>query len=168
MITISNTRNHDKYKVVSAHGSRIAKINRSRTHGCNLTFDPLKINRSRASNETIKQFLPIKSPRLGQGHKHLNRHHASDYPLVLHCNKLSILIGNRLAHKLRTSLSTGEYSNHDCTCWVVLHESSISFLAIKLLKLHNLFEHNTDYLMSLPTGVLLLHALQQLKLDLRS
>ena len=32
--------------------------------------------------------------------------------------------------------------------------------------LHNLFEHNTDYLMSYPTGVLLLHVLQQLKLDL--
>ena len=30
-------------------GSRIAKINRSRTHGCNLTFDPLKIKCSRAS-----------------------------------------------------------------------------------------------------------------------
>ena len=37
------------------------------------------------------------------------------------------------------------------------------FYAIKL-KLHNLFEHNTDYLMSCPTGVLLLHVLQQLKL----
>ena len=29
------------------------------------------------------------------------------------------------------------------------------------IKLHNLFEHNTDYLMFCPTGVLLLHALQQ-------
>ena len=35
--------------------------------------------------------------------------------------------------------------------------------AIKLLKLHNLFEDSTDYLMSCSTGVLLL---QQLKLDL--
>ena len=49
----------------------------------------------------------------------------------------------------------------------VLHESSISFLAIKLLKLHNVFEHNTVYLMSCPTGVLLLRVLQQLELDLR-
>ena len=30
-------------------GSRIAKINRSRTQGCNLTFDPLKIKSLRAS-----------------------------------------------------------------------------------------------------------------------
>ena len=29
--------------------SRIAKINQSRTHSCNLTFDPLKIKCSRAS-----------------------------------------------------------------------------------------------------------------------
>ena len=38
----------------------------------------------------------------------------------------------------------------------------ISFLAINF-KLHNLFEHSTDYLMSCPTDVLLLHALQILK-----
>ena len=29
----------------------------------------------------------------------------SDYPLVLHCNKLLVIVGNRLAHKLRASLS---------------------------------------------------------------
>ena len=36
------------------------------------------------------------------------------------------------------------------------------FLCYKI-EFHNLFEHNTDYLMSCSTGVLLLHALQQLK-----
>ena len=30
----------------------------------------------------------------------------SDYPLVLHCNKLFVIVGNGLAHKLRASLST--------------------------------------------------------------
>ena len=35
-------------------GSRIAKINRSRTHGCNLTFDP---SAQEPQKETIKQFL---------------------------------------------------------------------------------------------------------------
>ena len=30
---------------------------------------------------------------LDRGRKHLNRQHVSDYPLVLHCNKLSVLIG---------------------------------------------------------------------------
>ena len=48
--------------------------------------------------------LPIKS--LDPGCKSLNRRHVSDYPLVLHCNKLLILAGNRLAHKLGTRLST--------------------------------------------------------------
>ena len=41
----------------SIKGSRTDKINGSRTHGCNLTFDPLKIKRSRASegnNQAIK------------------------------------------------------------------------------------------------------------------
>ena len=59
-------------------GSRIAKINRSRTHRCNLTFDPLKISAQKPQKETIKQFLVIKSliP--------VNRQHASNYPLVLH------------------------------------------------------------------------------------
>ena len=42
---------------------------------------------------------------LDPGRKHLNRRHVSDHPLVIHSNKLSV-IGNRLAHKLRTSLST--------------------------------------------------------------
>ena len=45
--------------------------------------------------EMIKQVLPIKSLRLDPGSKHLNRQHlqhASDYPLVLHCNKLLVLI----------------------------------------------------------------------------
>ena len=41
-------------------GSRIGKINQSRIHGCNLTFDPLKLKCSRAS-EGNKQFLVIKS-----------------------------------------------------------------------------------------------------------
>ena len=42
----------------------------------------------------------------------------------------------------------------------VLHESATSFSYYKS-KLHNFFEHNTDNLMSRPTVVLLLHALQQ-------
>ena len=54
----------------------------------------------------IKHFLPIKSLDLGRKHKHLNRRHVSDYPLVLHCNNLLVLVGNRLVHKLGTSLST--------------------------------------------------------------
>ena len=45
----------------------------------------------------------------------------------------------------------------------VLHKSNIN-----KIKLHNLFELNADYLMSCPAGVLLLDALQQLKLNLRS
>ena len=85
-------------------GSRIAKINRSRTHGCNLTFDPLKIKCSRASKRNNQAIFV--DQKLDPGCKHLNRQHASDYPLVLHCNKLSVLIGNRLAHKLGTILTT--------------------------------------------------------------
>ena len=76
-------------------GSRIAKINRSRTHNCNLTFDPLKIKRSRASVGNDQAIFADQSLRLDLGHKHLNRQHlqhASDYPLVLHCNKLLSLI----------------------------------------------------------------------------
>ena len=56
-------------------GSRIAKINRSRTHGCNLTFDPLKTSTQGPQKGMIKQFLPIKS--LDSGRKHLNRQHVS-------------------------------------------------------------------------------------------
>ena len=73
-------------------GSRVAKINRSKTHGCNLTFNPLKTSAQGPQKETIKQFLPIKS--LDPGHKHLNRQHVSDYLLVLHCNKLWVLINS--------------------------------------------------------------------------
>ena len=67
-------------------GSRIAKINRSRTHGCNLTFDLLKIKCSRASEGNNQAIFGDPSC------KYLNRQHASDYPLVLHCNKLSVLM----------------------------------------------------------------------------
>ena len=71
-------------------GSRNAKINRSRTHGCNLTFDPLKIKNSRASEGNNQ--ATFGDQKLDPGCKHLNRQNASDYPLVLHCNKLSVLI----------------------------------------------------------------------------
>ena len=71
-------------------GSRIAKINRSRTHGCNLTFNPLKIKCSRASEGNNQAIFG--DQKLAPGCKHLNRQHASDYPLVLHCNKLSDLM----------------------------------------------------------------------------
>ena len=71
-------------------GSRIAKINQSRTHGCNLTFDPLKIKSSRATKG--KNQAIFGDQKLDPGCKHLNKQHASDYPLVLHCNKLSVLI----------------------------------------------------------------------------
>ena len=60
-----------------------AKISGSRTHSCNLTFDPLKIKCSRASegnNEAIKHTLPIEN--LDLGCKRLNMRHVSDYPLV--------------------------------------------------------------------------------------
>ena len=70
--------------------SRIAKINQSRTHGCNLTFDPLKIKYSRASEGNNQAIFG--NQKLDPGCKHLNRQHASDYPLVLHCNKLSVLM----------------------------------------------------------------------------
>ena len=42
-------------------GSKIAKITQSRTHGCNLTFDPLKSSAQGPQKEMIKQFLPIKT-----------------------------------------------------------------------------------------------------------
>ena len=71
-------------------GSRIARINQSRTHGCNLTFDPLKIKCSRASEGNNQAIFG--DQKLDPGCKHLNRQHASDYPLVLHCNKLSVLM----------------------------------------------------------------------------
>ena len=71
-------------------GSGVAKINRSRTHSCNLTFDSLKIKCSRAS-EGNNQAL-FGGQKLDPGCKHLNRQHTSDYPLVLHCNKLSVLM----------------------------------------------------------------------------
>ena len=70
--------------------SRIAKINRSRTHGCNLTFDLLKIKRSRASEGNNQAIFA--DQKLDPGRKHLNRQHANNYPLVLHCNKLLVLI----------------------------------------------------------------------------
>ena len=53
-------------------GSRIAKINRSRTHGCNLTFDPLKTSAQGSQKKMIK---PIKS--LDPGYKRLNRQHVT-------------------------------------------------------------------------------------------
>ena len=58
-----------------------AKINGSRTQGCNFTFDPLKIKCSRASEgngQAIKHTLLIKS--LDHGCKCL---HVSDYHLLL-------------------------------------------------------------------------------------
>ena len=67
-----------------------AKINRSRTHGCNLTFDPLKIKCSRASEANNQAIFG--DQKLDPGCKHLNRQHASDYPLVFYCNKLLVLI----------------------------------------------------------------------------
>ena len=86
-------------------GSRTAKVNGSRTHGCNLAFEPLKSSTQEPQKGTIQQLSPIKS--LDPGCKRLNRWHLSDYPFVLHCNKLLVLVGNRLAHKLgTTSLST--------------------------------------------------------------
>ena len=87
-------------------GSKTAKINGSRTHDCNMTFDPLKIKCSRApegNNQAIKHTFC--SLDLGRKRKRLNRWHVSDYALVLHCNQL-LVVGNRLAHKLGTSLST--------------------------------------------------------------
>ena len=108
----------------------------------------------------LSPFFLIKS--LDPGHKCLNRWHVSNYPLVLQCNKLLVIVGNRLAHKVGTSLST--VFNIEILCWGVFTRVQYKLsnsLAIKLLKLHDLFEHNTDYLMSCPTGVLLLHALQQ-------
>ena len=68
-------------------GSRITKINQLRTRGCNLTFDPLKIKSLRR-----KQSSNFGDQKVDPGCKHLNRQHASDYSLVLHCNKLSVLI----------------------------------------------------------------------------
>ena len=62
-------------------GSRIAKINRSRTHSCNLTFAPLKIKCSKASEGNNQAIFG--DQKLDPGCKHLNRQHASDYPLVL-------------------------------------------------------------------------------------
>ena len=59
-------------------GSRIAKINRSRTHGCNLTFDPLKIKCSRASEGNNQAIFG--DQKLDPGCKHLNRQHASNTP----------------------------------------------------------------------------------------
>ena len=53
--------------------------------------------------------------------------------ISLHSNKLFVLVGNRLAHS--------------------------PVLTTIVIMLHNLFEHNTDYLISCPTGVMLLHAL---------
>ena len=57
-------------------GLTIAKIYGSRTHGCNLTFDPLKIKHSRASEGNDQAIFPIKS--YDHGRKHLNRWHVSD------------------------------------------------------------------------------------------
>ena len=71
-------------------GLRNAKLNRSRTHGCNLTFDPLKTKCLRTSEGNNQ--ANFGDQKLDPGCKHLNRQHASDYPLVLHFNKLSVLI----------------------------------------------------------------------------
>ena len=49
----------------------------------------------------FSHLMPIKS--LDPARKCLNRRHVSDYPLVLHC---LVFVGNRLAHKLATKLST--------------------------------------------------------------
>ena len=51
--------------------SRIAKINRSRTHGCNLTFDPLKIKCSRASEGNNQAIFG--DQKLDPGCIHLNK-----------------------------------------------------------------------------------------------
>ena len=56
-------------------------------------------------------------------------------------NSQSELIGNRLAHKLGASLST-EYSLNLLVVLATRVQYNFSFLAIKLLKLHSLFEHN--------------------------
>ena len=65
-------------------------IKGSRIHGCNLTFDPLKIKCSKASEGNNQAIFG--DQKLDPGCKHLNRQHASDYLLVLHCNELSVLI----------------------------------------------------------------------------
>ena len=84
---------------------------------------------------------------------------------LLHCNKLFVLVGNGFTHKLGVRLGTAFSINTDWTYWC-FHKSSIS--SCYKIKLRNLFGHNTDYLMSCPTSILLLYALQQLKLNLRS
>ena len=43
-------------------GSRIAKLNKSRTHGCNLTFDPFKIKHSRASEGNDQAIFADQKP----------------------------------------------------------------------------------------------------------
>ena len=57
----------------------------------------------KGNDQAIKHTLPIKS--VDPSCKHLNRLDISDYPLVLHCNKLLVIVGNRLVHKLGASLS---------------------------------------------------------------
>ena len=62
---------------------RTAKINGSRTHSCNLTFDPLKIKQSRASegnDQVIKRSSTLfADQKFDSSHKGLNRRHVSDY-----------------------------------------------------------------------------------------
>ena len=58
----------------------------SRTLGCNLTFEPLKIKRSRVSEENDRacdqvHFSPIKN--IDRSHKCFNRRRINDYPWPL-------------------------------------------------------------------------------------
>ena len=70
------------------------------THGCNLTFDPLKTSTQGHQEEMIKHFLPIKT--LDSCRKHLNRQNVTTpWPYTVISCKL-IAMGNRLAHKLET------------------------------------------------------------------
>ena len=68
--------------------------------GYNLTFDPLKINQSRASEVS---FFPIKN--FDSCHKCFNRRHTSDYPMNYKEQLLIICTCKKEWHLIGASLS---------------------------------------------------------------
>ena len=111
-------------------------------HGYNLTFDPLKIKQSRASERNDQAHsLPIQN--LDPGHKRFYRRHVSDYPLfsiyridvyaailtvlvitIVHLSVGGILVAGICQHKINHNMDC----NRNCLFILCVHFLSTLYL----------------------------------------